>query len=311
MNTEPIDNILPRKANEHLQNILDQCSEAIDEVVNFGTHIVKSDIEQERDGKDHHIPTLFLRNIIELVDSISILVKQSSIDPAKIQLRSLLENHFGLLYMIEKNERKRSLSYMVWKAKRDIDFLNQLVSTHHTHKDLSKRLARDSKHIDLSHLLDREETFNILKAKKILLSKPEFIDVYREYIKTSKKPKLKYPPWYALYNGPKNFRELADYLKRSAIYEFQYRKYSENVHITDVTKALAKSGKDEAQIIQIRDFEHYHDVFSFTVSYLLECYLEYTRKRIPSMYVRYSEWRNTFLKEYHYLINEHKVNYSK
>jgi hypothetical protein len=106
MDTKPIENILPRIADEHLQKVLDDYSKTIDEVLNFGTHILLWDIEYKREGKDNNIPSLFLRNIIELVDSISVLTKNSLIDPAKIQIRALLENHFGLLYMLQKDEKK-------------------------------------------------------------------------------------------------------------------------------------------------------------------------------------------------------------
>ncbi|WP_040555858.1 hypothetical protein [Psychroflexus gondwanensis] len=57
--------------------------------------------------------------------------------------------------------------------------------------------------------------------------------------------------------------------------------YFENVHVTDIQKGFVKAGKDKAQIIQIRDFEHCQDVFISTVSCLIECYNEYLTKRIP------------------------------
>ena len=52
---------------------------------------MKWDADKGRAGDENTPPLLFLRNIIELGDAISILIKNSSIDPAKPLLRSLLK----------------------------------------------------------------------------------------------------------------------------------------------------------------------------------------------------------------------------
>jgi hypothetical protein len=64
MRTNPIDDILPLKRDEYLIKIQNHCSELVAEIVNFGTHIVKWDVEVKREEKDNNIPTLFLRNIL-------------------------------------------------------------------------------------------------------------------------------------------------------------------------------------------------------------------------------------------------------
>lgn len=104
MKTNPIEEILPQNRDEYLIKIQNHCSDQISEMVNFGTHILNWDLEIKREGKNNNIPTLFFRNILEISDSISILIKESSIDPAKIILRSLIENILQLIYMIEEDE---------------------------------------------------------------------------------------------------------------------------------------------------------------------------------------------------------------
>jgi hypothetical protein len=311
MNTKPIDDVLPRIADEYLQKILDDFSKTIDEVVNFGTHIILWDIEYKREGKDNNIPTLFLRNIIELADSISVLTKNSLIDPAKIQIRALLENHFGLLYMLQKDERQRALSFMVWRAKKDLKYYKQFVSVNPSSKEFKAKILKDKMNIDITKFFDRPDVINGIEAKVTLLKKPEFKEVHLEYMRTSEKLNTNNPNWYSLYDGPNNFQEMSNRLKKTIAYEFQYRKYSENVHVTGIQKGFAKTGKDEAQIIQIRDFEHCKDVFTSTVSYLLECYTEYLTKRIPEKRNELTEWYKDFKEPYNRIVSESVINYKK
>lgn len=311
MNIKPIDEILPRIADEYLQKILDDFSETIDEVVNFGTHILLWDVETKREGKDNNIPSLFLRNIIELADSISVLTRNSLIDPAKIQIRALLENHFGLFYMLKENERQRALSFMVWRAKKDLKYYKQFISENPQSKELKSKILKDEMNFDISHFFDRPEVKDVIKAKVDLLNKPEFKEVHQEYMRTSKKLKSKHPNWYSLYDGPRNFLELSNHLKKSVIYEFQYRTYSENVHVTGIQKGFARAGKDSAQIIQIRDFEHCKDVFTSTVSYLLECYSLYLTKRIPDKRNKLTDWYRGFKQPYDKIVSESIINYKK
>lgn len=311
MNTKPVEDILPRKPEKHFQIILDNCSKAVDEVVNFGTHLLLWDVETKRDGIDNNIPSIFFRNILELGDSISVLLKNSLIDPGKIQLRALIENHFQLLYMLEKNEKERALSFMVWRAKKDLKYYKQFISDNPTSKQLKSKLSKDSMKLNFESFVDKDETKEAITAKMVLLNKPELKEVHKEYMRTSKNRKTKNPMWYSLFDGPADLEGLSTYLEKTIAYEFLYRKYSENSHITGVQKGFAISGKDKAQIIQIRDFEHLETVFTMTISYLIECYTEFVKKRIPNKMPEHKKWYSDFKEPYAKISAEAKIKYEK
>ena len=110
---EAVENILQRMQDSDTEKNLSKNSSVIEEYVNFGTHLMDWDIKKMRGGDDVLVPLLFLRNSIELADAISVLIKNSAIDPAKPVLRSLLENTLGLEYLFEKDTGIRSLSYIV------------------------------------------------------------------------------------------------------------------------------------------------------------------------------------------------------
>lgn len=309
MNTTPNRQVLPENSDEYLQEVLTKFSSNIAEVISFGTHLLVWDVQSEREGKDNHIPTLFFRNILELGDSISILIKSSSIDPSKILLRSLLENSFGLIYLLERNERERSLSYMVWQALKQIKNYKRFISDNPSSKELKKLILENNLDFPLDKFFDREDVKKIIDSKAKLLKKPEFKEVYKEYNRTRKKKRN--PTWYSLYDGPQNFLELSKYLNKSLIYEFQYRNYSENVHVTSLQKGIARAGKDSGQIIQIRDFEDSRDVFQSTISNLLESYNTFIKNRIPHKNEEFKNWYSEFRIVNHKILKEYTINYKK
>jgi|GEM_PF-6755282 len=112
MEIKEIEEILPKRIEPDLAVLLEKLASLVSDTVSLGTHLMKWDADKIRAGDESMPPMMFLRNIIELGDAISILIKTSSIDPTKILLRSLLENTFGLEYMLEKETEKRALSYL-------------------------------------------------------------------------------------------------------------------------------------------------------------------------------------------------------
>jgi hypothetical protein len=88
----PVPEILPREINDdHLREILTQLALGLEQAVNFGTHILKWLAEIDTSERHRTVFIMLLRQYLELLDAVSILVRQSSIDPCKILLRSMFE----------------------------------------------------------------------------------------------------------------------------------------------------------------------------------------------------------------------------
>jgi Family of unknown function (DUF5677) len=292
MTMQPIEEILPQTPKE-LKTILDKLGSLLHESVSFGTHILKWDVEKLREGKDNNMPSVFLRNIVELADAISILISNCSVDPAKIIFRSLLESCYGLLYMLEDNEKQRAYCFMVFKSVEKIKHCNKWISTEQSHAQFKIKLSKDTLDVDLSSYFDHPDFIRVKKQREKLLEKPEFKLVYEEYLRTKKRLDREFH-WYTLYNGPKNFIELTEYLGKTVSYEFHYKTFSDNVHGTSVEKGFSDAGGGKAQIIQIRDYENVQELFSHTITVLLELYIVYIRKRIPEKDPEFVAWFNNF-----------------
>ncbi len=59
----------------------------IDNAIDFGTNLLKWELEKGQKGDEHIVSILFFRNILSVADAISILIKNSSINKSKLKFR--------------------------------------------------------------------------------------------------------------------------------------------------------------------------------------------------------------------------------
>jgi len=297
---KPVEQILPQEENEELNLILSNLSTSLNEVVHFGTHILKWDIETKRGGIDKNVPSIFLRNSIELGDAISILIKKSSIEPAKILVRSLMESTFSLLYMIENNEDQRALSFLVCRLNKDIRYYKQFIKQENISKTFVSKFIKQEPHFKLEDHCNPENVKYVISEKESLLRDKRYAELNKEYERTcyKKKKRNNNPNWYSLYDGPADFEGLCYYLNNTVLYEFQYRKYSENVHPSNVMSGFVIAGRDRAQMLQIRNFKDCKEVFYNGVNLLLDVYREFIKKRVPTRQNEFDRWYLGYVKRF-------------
>lgn len=286
-----IDDILPRDQTE-VRAELEKLSSSIENVVDFGTHLVKWQADKRLSGDDGIIPILFLRNILEISDAISILIKNSSIDPVKPLLRTLMENSFGLEYLIEKDKKNRALSYNVWLAHKDLKFIEKLNESTQVGKQLSNEIKKD-KHVN--ELKSDKVNLDLGKKNAIeLLKLPHYIPIENEYQRTNKENNN--PMWYSLFDGPKNIEQLAKRLNHHTSYEIIYRILSDNVHANNNSKNKLTPNADgvTTDIIQIRFPKDAQMVTINTLNILLMTYSNFCQKELPNKKAEFSDWYSSF-----------------
>ena len=292
-----IEELLPRVQADDLNEIIGKFSFLINDAVNFGTHLIKWDADKKREGDEHLPPVLFLRNIIELLDSISILIKNSSIDPCKPLLRSLLENTFGLLYMLEKDTDQRSLSYFVWHTHKNLKFYEKLNSSTQSGKQFKKELEKDKLLPSHDDFFDKPVLSVAKKNAEDLLQLPKYRPIEIEY--QNKSATKKNPSWYSLFNGPDNIELLAKYLNLHASYEILYRGFSGNVHATNIfQKKIVPNADGSIAIVQIRYPGDAQSVTQNTLNIALIAYKSYLDSRLPERIQDYQNWYMEFRKPY-------------
>ena len=83
-------------------------SALLDEIVNYGSHVSRWCLEKKKEGDENAVSILMFRNILELIHSISILIKTSCADPCNILLRSLFESFLNLNYLLKQISNKEA-----------------------------------------------------------------------------------------------------------------------------------------------------------------------------------------------------------
>jgi len=111
-----------KKIRDDVKAILTKYGDSIDKLVTFGSDLIDWDLTREGvEKKDGYlVPILFLRNLIENIDAIGILILQGASDPSKSLPRTVLENFYSLEYLLDENEHERSMSFHI------LEYLSQL-----------------------------------------------------------------------------------------------------------------------------------------------------------------------------------------
>jgi len=268
MPTRPIEEFIPRSIEVKLQKILDQFSALIEETVNFGSHIFKWSLNSVNGGVEYIPVFLSFRNIFELLDVISVLIKYSCCDPCKILLRSIFESTLAIEYILEKDTKQRGMDFMAW-------YYNQELKIHRRHDPDDQMYKEFRKNMENDKMLkdwklpefptikeEIERLKNILNSKSYKESKKEF--------NLLKKKGITNPRWYELHNGPRNIEKLADYLHRSRFYQILYRHWSPAVHGTDLIRnKISLDDAGHVYIWQIRSPKKAQEITKYSISFAL------------------------------------------
>lgn len=308
MKYKAIKEVLPRKQDKNLNKILNQFARLIEDAINFGTHIVKWDADKKRAGDENLPQLLFFRNILEIGDAISILVKKSSIETCNPLLRSLLENSFSLEYLLEQDTEQRALSFLVWQTHGKLKFNEKMDSSSQTGKQFARELKKDKLIGKTTASFFDKPVLAIANQVSIdLLKRLEYIPIEKEYQRTS--VKRKNPNWYSLYDGPRNIEQLAKHLERHALYEILYRSFSSYVHATNIiNKKLVPNQDGTTGIVQIRYPEQAQSITINTLNILLETFNFFIEKRLPRKRPDYKQWRLEFRKGHNELLIKKSIN---
>ncbi len=289
--TEPIKNILIREVEDkNIEKLLNKFSEEIEELVNFGTQLLQWELNEAKGGEEILPIGLMFRNILELLDSISILIREGSIDPCKAMLRTILETVFGLEYILEKNTKNRALAFLVCHYHKQLKMLSKLNPTEQSNRQLRQKLRVDkstSIEDDLFTLDDIEERIENVNN---ILKDPIYADAEAEYQKAYNNGNRN-PKWYSLYSGVNNLEQLAIYLNRPGLYEIIYRSLSESVHGSDILQGkvgIMKSGN--LGIVQLRFLKDAQEVTINAHNLGMLTYQIMTDNRLKNHKGDYAKW---------------------
>ncbi|MBO0323968.1 hypothetical protein J0X14_16790 [Muricauda sp. CAU 1633] len=289
MKIQEVKEILSRNSQTvELQNL----SIFIDNTVNFGTHLLKWEIEKNLAIKENAVCQTFFKNILENADGISILMKHSSIENTKLLFRVLVENILNLEYLLERDYKKRATSYIVCTIHKEINFFKKMNPKTDVGKEFRAKLHRNKVFENIS-LPFSERTMQGLERN---LKIPEFENAEKEYQKVSSIRKN--PNWFSLYDGPKDVEQLARHLNQYYLYESFYRGYSENVHGTNILKNNLIETRNGVRFGVMRENQFARSISLEVLCCLTFTYHNFVQKRIPEKNEIFEKWHIDFNKTY-------------
>ena len=108
---------------DKIKEIIEQASDVLDLVITrFGEVENKMTIRTSKiDGFVDTVIILFIRKIMEQLDSINVLYSVSLFEPAQIILRSLIENIVGLEFILKDHTQKRAAAYYLEHHYQELD----------------------------------------------------------------------------------------------------------------------------------------------------------------------------------------------
>ncbi len=300
MPTKPDKDFIPRNIeNPEIQEILNQYSLALEEVVNFASNVAKWCSEKIHGGEELAPVIMSFRHIFELIDAISVLIRDSCIEPCKILLRSVYESVLSVKYILEKETETRGMDFMTCCWHQIINNFRKMNPNDSMHKQFLAKKRRDKlmKNVPLPKIPDVEDRIKILEDH---LTSQEYIESEREFQclksiikrKPQKTPKRKLN-WYSMHEGPANIEGLANHLELPLEYELLYREWSGLVHGIDIIiNNIEVVDEDRCFISQIRLPEDAFDVTTRSMNFGLEIIPPFIEYFVPEKVKVAKDWYN-------------------
>jgi len=289
MKIEPIDEIIPLTiGNVHIENNLNLFSLLIEDVKNFGSIIIGKIFNDDKRINEYvrSVVSCLLRQLIEYMDAIAILIKKSSSDPCILILRGLFENHIYLKFVLREKSEERAKAYYVshlLTKKRNAeehDFSTNLG------RELKNKIEKDdiSKYLSLTTQNCQSEVDKIDK----ILQKPKYQYIKNEFDK--RKMERKKTHWYSLFNGPTNLELLSNSVGCLGRYNILYRYFSKYAHSENQLDNIDPQGAGMAGLVQIRNPEQAQQITQLTLTYGLDSFRIAIETLFPSLLNYYKQF---------------------
>ena len=268
MPTDPHPDILYRDfAIVQVRDAFPRAAPLLREVVNFATNaFVRCLSYGEGEENLHLAPFALHRHILELTDSIEVLVNNGCPAACNANLRSSFEALLSLEYMTEPGAdyRTRSLSWLAAYARDHLRTYRALLQSSSEGKDFLSAIQNDKTVREFPPFPQDKVADGIARMER-LLAREQFRAIQEEFAKFKREPR-----WYHLFGGPANLHDLADHLRRPAQYDVLYRQWSLTTHGLDFFPFIAPAPPGQKAIRGLRDVASTNEVTTFAATFLID-----------------------------------------
>jgi len=277
---------------------IDIASPVLQETINYATNAFERCRTSKKGSLEEAFPVLAsYLHIIQMTDSIEVLISNSCGAPADLLLRSSCEAKLAIEYILEKRNKQRAVAWLVRYFADFIESLEKFVPSHPKGKEFLKTYEQDGfSHIkDLPYVPETIESINNFQA---ILKRPEYANVYSEYQRLKKKMRG-YPQWYSLNNGPRNLKQLAQDLNQGSTYEILYSSWSRVSHASDISHLSLPLEDGKSILGPVRNPLSIVHVSATALSFLLEATQLVLKEYRSGEFDSYRRWYATEIQEKH------------
>lgn len=208
-----------------------------------------------------------LLHLIEMTDSVDVLIREGCAWPAAILARSAFESLLAIDYIVEADSETRGLCWWVADSHWNLGVFEMVDSSTPAGKQFLRSLSED-KTLSGWGQINEETARRGQNQVRDLLANEKFAPIEEEYQQV-KKRLHRTPNWYTLFGGPANLAALAERLNRGSQYALLYRQWSRPVHAAELIRFVGR-GDNYGAVRPIRDQTILADVAFHVANFLVD-----------------------------------------
>ena len=312
--TLPIETVFSLGMPPELDKPLTLCHDALNEIVCFGSTILKAEVDNNEPTETLMTKVFFFRRTLELLDAIANLLKLGITDTSEILLRSLFETNLGLEYLLKEDSDRRALCYQYCDYARKHHFYSKHRPEHKYYDKYSEEYKRGLVFKKIPVYPDLEYKISIAEE---WMYRPEHAQIRAEYDSKKKTD----PKWYSLFRGDEvkdqlpTVKHLALHLGKFDMYDILYQEWSNATHGSNIgIGSSVKLDDDTLGIIQLRNpIKAVRATLAAARIGLLaiEFMADHIAKRNKTESETISNWITTYYKDYIIEVNSYDIQFDQ
>jgi hypothetical protein len=258
---EPNERLLRRaEAAEQAQKTYADPLDALRDMVGYGTNLIPR-VHAFSDKGDASMVVIgvLLKQIVEMLDAIDVLMSHGNSFPALLQVRAAFEASLYMDWILQADSDKRALYYIVANLRDEATWARRSISGSAEKTAYETALGKTIKHSDPA-MIDSEGRKQLTGIEAILAN-PKYQPIDAAF--TAARGKRYEPHWYQVL-GVKSLRKMAEQVNRVVHYEVIYDRGSDAMH-AGLYKDHLKTRKGEFVMRSLRNLADGRDVFVFTM----------------------------------------------
>ena len=296
------------KAAADAQKLLGPTLSLVEEVVDYGTHLIVRLMSTSDPGIFREMVVgALLKHVVLMLDAIHILCDQGATRVAMLQARSLLEASLYCEWMLKENQEERARAYYVWNLRQERHWARRGILGTPEQESIQAHLestlgpgapspAADAETNAKS--LERIHSIDEYLSKEPLRQVNERFEAARAKAKEQRRD-WEVERWYQVL-GKRSLREIAKELDQMGTYVVFYDLWSRLTHANSYREHFTILESERLAILPIRSLREANTLLQVALALTFgtyRCVLNFLRPGEIEAYSRryQSEWRQRYL----------------